>query len=148
MISQLEPGLERAEVMLGRTSQEVMPGVASGEVRLAARGSDAVSQEEKESQSADAGQSPSVACLAFGEASSGYAGQKEPSLGAGYRVRVRKFGLTRPGVEQKNALLGTGSQNRVLKRKILKQVQTNLWANSENDGPFTDNVLFKASGGS
>ncbi|AFK07903.1 hypothetical protein Theba_2274 [Mesotoga prima MesG1.Ag.4.2] len=38
-------GLERAEVMLGRTSQEVMPGVASGEVRLAARGSDAASQE-------------------------------------------------------------------------------------------------------
>ena len=31
--------------MLGRTSQEVMPGVASGEVRLAARGSDAASQE-------------------------------------------------------------------------------------------------------
>jgi len=37
--------VERAEVMLGRTSQEVMPGVASGEVRLAARGSDAASQE-------------------------------------------------------------------------------------------------------
>ena len=45
VISQLEPGLERAEVMLGRTSQEVMPGVTSGEVRLAARGSDAASQE-------------------------------------------------------------------------------------------------------
>jgi len=62
--------------MLGRTSQEVMPGVTSGEVRLAARGSDAASQEAKESQSADAGQSPSVASLAFGEASSGFVGQK------------------------------------------------------------------------
>jgi len=36
--------------MLGRTSQEVMPGVASGEVRLAARGSDA-SQEAKDVRS-------------------------------------------------------------------------------------------------
>jgi len=41
-------------------------------------GSDAAAQEAKESQSADAGQSPSVASLAYGEASSDYVGQKEP----------------------------------------------------------------------
>jgi len=54
--------------MLGRTS---------GEVRPTPSGSDAASQEAEKSQSADAGQSPSVASLAFGEASSGYAGLKK-----------------------------------------------------------------------
>jgi len=34
-------------------------------------------QEAEKSQSAEAGQSPSVASLAFGEASSGYAGLKK-----------------------------------------------------------------------
>jgi len=34
--------------------------------------------EDFQSQSADAGQSPSVASLAYGEASSGYAWPKEP----------------------------------------------------------------------
>jgi hypothetical protein len=41
-------------------------------------GSDAAAQETEKSQSAEAGQSPSVASLVFGEASSGYAGLKEP----------------------------------------------------------------------
>jgi len=50
----------------------------SQEARPTSSGSDAAAQEAKESQSADAGKSPSVASLAFGEASSGYAGLKEP----------------------------------------------------------------------
>jgi len=74
--------------MLGSASQEVMPGKTSGEVRLLRRryrrstvkGSPSSDKsilhlKDLQCQSADAGQSPSVASLAYGEASSGYAGQ-------------------------------------------------------------------------
>jgi len=109
-----------------------MPG---SDARKSIRGSDAASQEAKESQSADAGQSPSVASLAYGEASSGYAGQKEPSLGSGYRVRVRKIGCEAKERFTRNGLLRSGYEyrvveagykNRVLKNKMLNQVHTNL----------------------
>jgi len=44
-----------------------------------------------------------VASLAFGEASSDFVGLKEPSLGAGYRVRARKIGLIEAGFEERDA---------------------------------------------
>jgi len=50
---------------------------ASAEVRPTPSASDAASQEGEKSQSADAGQSPSVASLAYGEASSDCVGLKE-----------------------------------------------------------------------
>jgi len=54
-----------------------MPGRTSGEVRPTPSGSDAASQEAEKRQSADAGQSPSVASLPSAKASSGYAGLKK-----------------------------------------------------------------------
>jgi len=42
---------------------------------------------------------------------------------------------------------GAGYEDRVLKSKMLNQVQTNV-ADSENGGPWTDNVVFAAISGS
>jgi len=55
---------------------------------------------------------------------------------AGFIDRVNKNGLRKPGYE-----------NRVRKNKMLNQVQTNLWAYSENMGPLTDNVVLRAFSG-
>ncbi len=54
----------------------------------------------------------------------------------------------RLGTDNEDRVVEAGCQNRFLKRKMLKQVQTNLWANSENGGPLTDNVVFPAISGS
>ena len=53
----------------------------------------------------------------------------------------------RLGTDNEDRVVEAGCQNRFLKRKMLKQVQTNLWANSENGGPLTDNVVFPAISG-
>ena len=53
----------------------------------------------------------------------------------------------RLGTGNEDRFVEAGCQNRFLKRNILKQVQTNLWANSENGGPLTDNVVFPAISG-
>ena len=50
----------------------------------------------------------------------------------------------RLGTDNEDRVVEAGCQNRFLKRKMLKQVQTNLWANSENGGPLTDNVVLKS----
>ncbi|AFK06894.1 hypothetical protein Theba_1197 [Mesotoga prima MesG1.Ag.4.2] len=41
-------------------------------------------------------------------------------------------------------MIKAGNQNRVLKNKMLNQVQTNLSANSEDGGPVTDNVVLSS----
>jgi len=60
--------------MRGRKAPKYIGGRKAGEDH--ARSQCPLCGEDFQSQSADAGQSPSVASLAYGEASSGYAGQK------------------------------------------------------------------------
>jgi len=64
-----------AKIVPGRNALRNISGRRAGEERARTQGP--LRGEDFLSQSANAGQSPSVASLAFGEASSGYAGLKQ-----------------------------------------------------------------------
>jgi len=84
-----------AKIVPGRNALRSISGRKAGEDHARSQGP--LRGEDLKSQSAHAGQSPSVASLAFGEASSDCVGQKEPCLESGYRVRVKKTGLIKAG---------------------------------------------------